>query len=726
MILTVDKFCEYVETDINGLIEELSGINRVVSDEEKRAWMVSYKCVSMMFSKAMKENPKIANAQVSTTNVVPEYKLPASSSWCDLVLLGKGQGKNQVLIIELKNWEKNDADKPGKYTGLIRHKGHQALHPADQVKGYTEYCRNFHSAVVDSKVNVDGCVFFTQPIDLNPYMEYPNNILCKEYPLFNTKSTELLTKHVLSRIEEGDKKFATKFVNGYYKQNRNILKQVAESFQTSNNAKPFVLLEEQRHGFNLVMSNLEKLINKKKKKKEVIIVEGPPGSGKSAIAINIWIEASLKYAKQKDCGNIVYVTTSASQRDNWNDVFKTYGDNYSASGFILTANNFNPGMTGTTMKREYFPIFSEKGYKYISNKKTESLKYDYYEDYTNYMIEKGKAVNYKDNLHFLSIVDEAHALINPTAENFSTNKTAGWCFQMGPQAYHIIRESQVSVFLTDGKQSFRDNETTSVKDLRKLAKHLKAHVTKISLKDMQFRCAGSVEYVNWVEKLFTSSPLKNYNDWKDKFCIKIVDSPFDVDTYLKSKIDSKKESVRLLSSYTREWVSKGIGDYHRNNFEHDFILEDKNKREYRKYWNSTNQSFVQANGGTMNKDPLSEVGCPYVVRGFDYDHVGLLWLGDLVIRNGKWMIDFTQAQETANGSTKKQAREEQIQIQHLTTKQGKEIKLVRAQQKDAPKTLALFNTIVQAYRILMTRAIKSICIYIEDEETRKYVQSILK
>ena len=35
-------------------------------------------------------------------------------------------------------------------------------------------------------------------------------------------------------------------------------------------------------------------------------------------------------------------------------------------------------------------------------------------------------------------------------------------------------------------------------------------------------------------------------------------------------------------------------------------------------------------------DPLCEVGCPYVVRGFDYDYVGVLWLSDLVWR-GRWV-----------------------------------------------------------------------------------------
>lgn len=731
MLYTVRDFCHYVESDLNALIEEVSGIDRNVSDEEKKAYRGSYPVVATMLAKAMNKQPSIGDAHLSTTDMLLEYKLPAASSWCDVVLIGNNaMGGQEVIILELKNYLKNSCDEPGEYEGLIKHKGETIRHPSDQVKGYTEYCRRFHSAVHEHKANVNGCVYFTQPLDMQPYLQYPNDILTSEYKIYNTETTEQLADYVIQRIKTGNEAFAAKFVNGYYKQDRNILRQVAKNLQSVNEtAKPFVLLDQQREGFNLVMGVLEKRI--KDGKKEVIIVEGPPGSGKSAVAVNLWIESVLKYSK-KDSGNIVYVTTSSSQGDNWNSIFNAYGEAYHASDLILTANSFNPGLNGSKMKEILLPKMRRIDPKYVSEKNENSLKFEYFEDYVKYMIDHGMTKNYKDNLHFLSVVDEAHALINPTAKGFCSNKTAGWCFQMGSQAYHIIRESQVSVFFTDGKQSFRDNETTSVDDLEQLATKLDAHVTKISLAGMQFRCAGSTEYVQWVEQLFTENPLKNARQWKDKFKIKLVDYPSEMENELKRHIEEGDSSCRILSSYTRKWVSPSdLTPSHDRDAAYDFDLEDKNGERWQKHWNNPGgyDIFVQGRQGTrMEEDPLCEVGCPYVVRGFDYNHIGLLWLEDLFIRDGKWYLSINHMEETANGSTRSRAKEEQKAAIRKKIISGKmsEIDVVPCNDDRFPAAQALFAANVQAYRILMTRAIKSITIYIKDKETREYVAKLLE
>lgn len=736
MIYTVEKFCRIVSNDLHSLIEDLQEeVTRNVSIEEKKAWQSSYPVVSQMLTQAMKKNPKLSKAHISTSNLLLEYKLPGASSWCDVVLLGKKGNTSQVLIIELKDYARNNGDKPGMAEGLICHKGEEMLHPSDQVRGYSEYCQYFHSAVVENGAKVNGCVYFTQNIDMEPYTMAPNDKLTQKYPMFNRITSDKLAEYVADKIKEPDEQFVSSFVDGYYKQDRDILKQVAESLHhvaSSNpNARPFVLLQEQRTGLYRTMTALEKAI--KSGKKHVIIVEGPPGSGKSAVAVNLWIEAVLKYPNR---GNVVYVTTSGSQNDNWAKTFQTYSK---VRDVIVKANSFNPGMDGTKMKREYLPVFAKTNPEYLfwKNANEQTLRYDLFRTYLKYMQEHKKTKNYKENLHYLSIVDEAHALINPIAKGFRSNKSAGWCVQMGPQGWHIINESLVSVFFTDSKQSFRDNETTNTDDLISWGEELGAEIIKISLSDQQFRCGGSVEYVEWLDCLFTKNPIKNHGKWFKKFDFQMADYPSDVDAYLLSK---KTKSIRILSSYTEEWVSSGLLDKaHTKDAPYDFDIEDKNGRRWQRYWNYGEDKgydiYVQGNrlGSKMAEDPLCEVGCAYTVRGFDYQYVGVLWLDDIVRRGDKWSINSQRNLETAIEPSRKKALDEQA-VKHglnpgrYTIRNIPNILAHYVIKDDGtdPFTTNLFNKIAQSYRILMTRGIKGVCLYVHDIETRNYIKKLLE
>lgn len=728
MLYTVREFCCYVQDDLNGLIDEVAGITRYVSDEEKKAYAGSYPVVASMLAQAMKRQPAIGDAHISTTELLLEYKLPAASAWCDLVLLGaNAENRKEVIIVELKNYQKNQDDAPGSYEGLMMHKGSVIKHPADQVKGYTEYCRRFHSVVLDEGAEVNGCVYFTQPIDLQPYRLAPNDRLTSEYPMYNSESSDSLAEYVTSKICKGDEAFAASFVNGFYKQDRNILRQVAENLSANSaTARPFVLLDEQRLGFNLVMQTLEQRV--KDGKKEVIVVQGPPGSGKSAVAINLWIESVMKYSKEKDCGNIVFVTTSSSQSDNWKMTFDKYGKKYHASQVVLKISSFNPGFNEAKVKQMIYPYFAKKEEKYVLSHKDRRLNIKYFREYLQYILDNHLEKNYKRNLHFMSVVDEAHALINPTKEDFRSSNFCGWCCSMGPEAFHVINESQISVFFTDGKQSFRDNETTTIEDIKAWAEELGAHFSSVSLDGMQFRCAGSYEYVDWVENLFSEHPLHNVTKWADKFKVKVVDFPSEMEDDIRQYVNQGNASCRLMSSYTRKWISTANDEMHSKLSEHDFVLDDKEGSKWKKYWNSGKHYdiYVQGSRGTMmNTDPLSEIGCPYVIRGFDYDYVGLLWLEDIIVRNGEWCLNLDYIEEKGFKSDKVKAKEALKLAKKHGKYRGKVSGIIPSKLDGFPAVNMFFNAVTQAYRILLTRAIKGVTIYIKDEETRAYVRKLL-
>ena len=741
-LFTVKQFCDDISHDTIGFVDQILSIGRNVSPNEREAMIASYPQVSAMLTQAMKFQPELGNAHISTTSdLLLEYKLPGASSWCDLVLLGKKNGEYKVIIIELKNWDKKSKDTPGKFEGFINHDGKEEKHPSDQVKGYTEYCRYFHSTVLETPAQVQGLVYFTQPIPLEPYRKSPNQWLTVEYPLFNKETTQALAEKVISEIEEGDEEFAAKFVNGYYRQNRNIIEQIAKCLSdASETERPFVLLDEQRRGFNMVMGRLdervESISSDKDSKKEVIIVYGPPGSGKSAVAVNLWIEAARRYPKKMH-GDIVYVTTSASQKDNWQATFGKYGKKFKADAAVIPASEFLPI---TLNDIEALKIHFAEEFR----TETGSLKIERFKDYCDYAISfrgiaddgsetrfNNKVRNYSPNHYFLSVVDEAHALRNPLDPSYIASGPG--CHWAGPEAYHIIQQSQVSVFLMDDDQSFRDKETTSIADIKNIADQLGAEVTEISLDELQFRCAGSKEYVDWVKALFTSKPLKNHAEWAENFQIDVVDYPSDMEAMLRERLtDTPASTARILSSYTQKWESgkKGatLQPVHSSDSERipfDFVLADKGGQVWRRYWNNkgNNTIFVQAKeGSTMSEDPLSEVGCPVIVRGFDYDHVGVLMLDDIFVRDNKWYINFNNIEEVGVRNTLADAKKEQI------AKNGKSVNLnsVEARVEGYPATEQLFDTVRQAYRILLTRGIKSIVLYVRDPKTRQFIKNQLQ
>ena len=507
------------------------------------------------------------------------------------------------------------------------------------------------------------------------------------------------------------------------------MKQVGQSFLTSANAKPFVLLEEQRLGFNQIMNIVRQRVSDSQK--EVFIVQGPPGSGKSAVAANLWAQAAVEFPSEtRKRNNVVFVTTNKSQENNWREIFSAYSSHMNASDFIISANQFHPGLTLTSVANVLVPAFTSRpdASDYISTidkKGKVSLRFDKFRDYTKYMIGNGFAQGYRPNNHFLCIVDEAHALWNPTAPTYAATGQ-GWAHQAGPQAWHIINQSQISVFLMDSKQSFREYETTTEEDIKAWAKELGANVTVISLNDLQFRCAGSKEYIDWIEGLFSSNPLYNANKWKNLFGLRVVDFPSELEDYLRPIIAKGNRSCRILSSYTEKWASSGLDAEHTKVMPFDFDLEDKNGTRWQRYWNSGNVAFVQASQGEMKEDPLSEVGCPYIIRGFDIDHIGIIMMDDIVRRGNDWYINFPKVQETAIKSLRSKALKEQQRLRNKKSLKAEQVGYIKAFDPNAPIATQLFLAIAKGYRILLSRAIRSAVLYIKDEETRNYVRSLLK
>lgn len=707
MLLTIGDFKNRVRSEMTALVTELQELTGRSTPEEEKAWRSSLPKIAAAFSNSS-FNPLHLYFQ-GKGSLSLEYQLPASSSWCDMVLLGRHQGKSAAVIVELKDWTTH-ADKPGSVEGLIERFGEPVLHPSDQVRGYTEYCRRFHSAVHAYGANVSGCVVFTHDFFVSSYEKPPNNALVAAYPCFTLAPQDVeasLPAYFAERLSEPDEGFAQEFEAGTYKQDRGFIRQIGQQILNPKNSE-FELLDSQRRALSVTKDLIHKALfsGESELQKQVIIIDGPPGSGKSILAAKIW--ADLVTDERLPDGSAVFATTSASQNSNWAYLFRQAAHDAAGSGVVKRTASYTPITTQRlgALRRKHGEQFLGDPLSWREHIRTLRALGEKFQD------------GGQDEQYLISIVDEAHALINP--EEPEGRGQYGFVTSLGPQAYHVIRSSTVSIFLLDGKQSFRDRENTSPEQIRTWAKELGARVaTDISLADTQFRCAGSKEYVEWVEAVLRGETPAVCRElaqgWLGVLDLRIFESPEEMEACLRERIAENK-TARLLASYARKWKTKGAAAPHDlpddlKDF-HEPYTKGGQMRYWSRVWNyvagngSDYTHFIQARPGSrMHEDQLSEVGCPYAVRGFDFDYVGLLWLGDLQRRDSKWRADAAQVFETGLDRTLAAVRHER--------------------DMSGSAHVALYNALAQGYRILMTRPMQGIYLWFEDVETREYVEACI-
>lgn len=757
MLITVEQFRDRIRADLSGLVSELQAVTGRFGSEEKEAWMNSL--------------PRLADAFVlpafdrfhlyfnGTSALSLEYQLPAASSWCDVVLLGRGEVGPSAVIIELKHWQ-TQGDFPEKTVGLINHRGCSTLHPSDQVRGYVEYCRRFHSAFHESSATVNGCVLFTQRTNIEAYRLQPNDELTKEFPCFSYFEADLASRFpafIAETITAPDFEFAQSFERGTYKQDRGFVRQIAEQILHPD-ISPFVLLDNQRRAFSICRAQVDSALFQQGGVgvKKVIVVEGPPGSGKSVVAAKIW--AALATDEKLPEGPIVFTSTSASQNSNWSYLFKRAAAAVAGAGVVKRATSYSPISTHALGR--------------LRNRHGETFLHDASVWRENLKIIRSLGIAFsegsRDNEYLVSVVDEAHALINP--EHAEGRGQFGFVTGLGPQAYHIIRVSQVAIFLLDERQSFRTRENTKVSDIRAWATELGAEFFTVSLEGHQFRCAGSKEYVDWVEALLGGESLEacrvlasawtngarglpampepdniilfsgtkpsllaaespidyrvksKLRPLKGTLDFEIFDNPALMEGALRSRL-AEGNSARLLAPYARPWKTQpdnngsGQSPHDLPAFLKDIVISYQDGQEtktWAKVWNfipnkgSDYSVYIQGTEGSrMYDDPLCEVGCPYAVRGFDWDYVGILWFSDLVIdpKNGRWLADPNHVYETGFKTLTSKARREHA--------------------ADGPHHQNLLDAVAQCYRILLTRPIRGVYLWFEDPSTRRYIESAL-
>ncbi|MBN2101480.1 MAG: DUF2075 domain-containing protein [Candidatus Aenigmarchaeota archaeon] len=290
----------------------------------------------------------------------------------------------------------------------------------------------------------------------------------------------------------------------------------------------------------------------------------------------------------------------------------------------------------------------------------------------------------KENQLDVLIVDEAHRIGKTSNMQFtkSSDRTDM------PQVEQLIRCAKTSVFFIDDKQVIRFLEVGNTDLIKETAKKYNCQIKEVELVS-QFRCAGSDNYLEWLESVLGHSTEKMmFNPKKDNFDFRIIDSPEMLYNIIKEKNSEEGQTARLTAGFCWDWSQKLdpngelFKDVKIGSFEMPWETHDKINPP---------EGYVRWYEWAYKPEGIKQVGCIYTAQGFEFDYIGVIVGPDL-----------------------KYSKDEDCLI--ADREETKDPVLKRSKEK--------FDEYVKnIYRVLMSRGMKGCYVYFVDKEVEKYFKS---
>ncbi len=279
---TKADFIQNVDDDcIADIIEQniYEKMHRTTGKAEYRSWENSLEYMYKVLND---------NEIPSDSGIAIEYNIPQTAKRVDFLISGyDDQNKGNVVIVELKQWEKLNAIQGldalvSTYTGGANR---EVVHPSYQAWTYACFINDYNESVQKGDIKLSPCAYLhnykrrsNDPIDEDQYKIYE-----EESPAFTRGQVSELRNFIKERVVKGDKEEVLYTVeNGRIKPSKSLQDSIAGMLKGN---PEFVLLDEQKVAYEHVLSASRKSMEDGKKR--VLIVKGGPGTGKSVIAINL-------------------------------------------------------------------------------------------------------------------------------------------------------------------------------------------------------------------------------------------------------------------------------------------------------------------------------------------------------------------------------------------------------------------------------------------------------
>jgi uncharacterized protein len=281
------------------------------------------------------------------------------------------------------------------------------------------------------------------------------------------------------------------------------------------------------------------------------------------------------------------------------------------------------------------------------------------------------------------ICDESHRIRETSNSRFTKRAMRS----SREQVRELIDSAKVAVFFIDDRQIVRPNEIGSSEYIKKHARGADAEVLEYEL-EVQFRCAGSDGFVNWIDNTLGVRRTANVIwDGSDGFEFRIFSSPQELESAIRARADAGF-SARVAAGFCWSWSDPQPDGT---------LLEDVVIGDYRRPWDAKPGKWRLAPGipsaSLWATDPngINQIGCVYNIQGFELDYVGVIWGRDLRydFDGQAWIGDKSESAD----SVVKRSKEKFVDL------------------------------VKNTYRVLLSRGIKGCYVHFMDRDTERFVRS---
>ena len=279
--------------------------------------------------------------------------------------------------------------------------------------------------------------------------------------------------------------------------------------------------------------------------------------------------------------------------------------------------------------------------------------------------------------------DEAHRIRETSNNRF----TAVASKSKRPQIEELLVAAKTTVFFIDDQQVVRPGETGSTSYIRENALRLGCELSQFEL-EVQFRCAGSEGFVNWIDNTLAIRQTANVL-WtgEEQFDFRILPTIQELEKAIRVQV-RQGASGRLVAGYCWPWSDPdNAGD----------LMHDVKIDNWARPWNARPDAGRLRKGippaplWAYDAGGIDQVGCVYTAQGFEFDYVGVIWGRDLTYRfaEQRWVGDKTASHD------------------NVVKRSGERF----------------LDLVKNTYRVLLSRGLKGCYVVFLDRETENFVRS---